>query len=89
MVNVNRSGTTKLTKVQAKALADWWGGRYQQVTKPEGSGEIWHGVVFRPSNQADLSSLVSSEVAVFFLEDAQALENVRDAVNPEAPDWVG
>jgi hypothetical protein len=78
VVYVNRYGTTKLTEVQAKALADWWGGRYQQLIKPEGSGEIWHGVVFGPS-----------EVAVLSLEDAQALENVRDAVNPSAPDWVG
>ena len=83
------SETNRLSEIQARALADWWGGRYQQVSNPEGSEEVWHGIVFRASDQADLSNLMSSEVMVFSLEDAQALENFRDVVNPGAPDWVG
>ncbi len=83
------SETNRLSEVQARALADWWGGRYQQVINSEGSEEVRHGIVFRTYNQADLSSPVSSEVTVFFLEDAQALENFRDVVNPGSPDWVG
>ena len=83
------SGTNRLTEVQARTLADWWGGRYQQVVNPEGSEEVWHGIVVRPCDQADLSSSMSPEVTVFFLEDAQALENFRDVVNPGALDWVG
>ena len=59
------------------------------MINPEGSEEVWHGIAFRPSDQADLSSPVSSEVTVFFLEDAQSLENFRDVNNPNAPDWVG
>jgi hypothetical protein len=88
-VRPSTSEINRLSEIQARALADWWGGRYQQVINPEGSEEVWHGIAFRPSDQADLSSPVSSEVTVFFLEDAQALENFRDVVNPGALDWVG
>jgi hypothetical protein len=86
---MNSSKTTLLTEIQARALADWWGGRYESRLSPEKSGEIWHGVVFRPLDWKDPSMPLSPKLVVFSLEEAQALENVRGAVNPEAPDWVG
>ncbi len=85
---MNSSKTTRLTEIQARALADWWGGCYERLS-PERSGEVWHGVSFRQLDRKDPSSHRSPNLAVFSLEEARALENVRDAVNPEAPDWMG
>jgi hypothetical protein len=88
-LSTSKSESNRLSEIQARALADWWGGRYQQVINPEGPEKVWHGIVFRPADQTDLSIPMSSEVTVFFLEDAKALENFRDVVNPGALDWVG
>ena len=82
----NHSETNKLTEIQARALADWWGGSYKQVLDPKNSGEVWHGVVFRPP---DWATPPSSELVVFTLEEARSLENCRETINPGAPDWVG
>lgn len=87
VVRVNRSSTTRLTEVQAKILADWWGGSYRRIMGTEKSGEVLHGVVFRPHNPEEFA--LPPELAVFSLEEARALENVRDAVNPGSPDWLG
>ena len=89
MVQKNLPETDRLTEVQARALADWWGGSYQQVMSPKNLGEVWHGVVFRQLDRKELSIPLSLEHAVFSLEEARALENFRDAVNQSAPDWVG
>jgi hypothetical protein len=83
------SGTTGLTETQARALADWWGGSYQQVVSPEGSGAARHGVIFTASGGQDPDMPVSPETVIFSLEEAQNLEKFRDVVNPGAPDWVG
>jgi hypothetical protein len=80
--------TTRLTEMQARALADWWGGCYERLN-PEKSGEVWHGVSFRQLHRKDPSSPQSPGLAVFSLEEARALENLREAVNPASPDWVG
>jgi hypothetical protein len=85
----NKIATSRLTEVQARALADWWGGRYKQVKNPEESGEVWHGVVCRQLNREDQAMPPSQELVVCSLEEARSLENFRDAVNPGAPDWVG
>ena len=79
----------RLTEVQARALADWWGGRYKEVRKPEEPGEVRHGVVLRPSDREDQEAPLSPELVVLTLEEARSLENCRDAINPGAPDWVG
>lgn len=86
---MNNSKTTLLSEIQARALANWWGGRYESRLGSEKSGEIRHGVVFRQLDRKNPFIPVSPKLAVFSLEEARALENVRDAVNPEAPDWVG
>ncbi len=89
MARTDTSDTTRLSEGQARTLADWWGGKYSQVMSPERSGEAWHGVIFEPSAQETQAMPESGEVAVFSLKEARSLENLRDAVNPEAPDWVG
>lgn len=89
MIRPKSSKSTKLTEIQARALADWWKGKYELRMDPEKSEEICHGVVFRQLDLKDSSKPGSPELAVFSLEEARALENGRDAVNPEAPDWVG
>ena len=89
MIKVNTPKTNRLSEIQARALADWWGGRYEPRKNPEKSGEVWHGVVFRPLDLKGSSKPLALKHAVFSLEEARALENLRDAVNPDAPDWVG
>jgi hypothetical protein len=89
MIGSNHAKTTRLTEIQARALADWWKGRYEARKNPEKFGEAWHGVVFQPLDPKDPSVPPSPKLAIFSLEEARALENVRGAVNPEAPDWVG
>ena len=85
----NNSENIRLTEVQARTLADWWGGSYKQVKDPEESGAVWHGVVLRPPDHIDQEVPLSPEFVVFTLEEARSLENCRDAINPGAPDWVG
>lgn len=89
MIRAHRPESTRLTEVQAKALADWWGGCYEQRVSHQNPEEVWHGVFFRQPDRKSLPRSRSQEIAVFSLEEARALENIRDAVNPEAPDWVG
>lgn len=89
MIVPNNSKSTRLSEIQARALADWWKGRYEPRMSSEKPGEIWHGVVFKEFDIKDSTLPESPKLAVFSLEEAQALENVRDAINPEAPDWVG
>lgn len=83
------AGKTQLTEAQARALAHWWGGDYQQTKGPAGQGEVRHGVVFASPGQGDSHAPASPGVAVFSLEEVCHLENSRDAINPGAPDWVG
>jgi hypothetical protein len=85
----NNSERIRLTEVQARALADWWGGSYKQIMDPEESGEVRHGVVFRQIHREDQAAPLPPELVVFTLEAARSLENCRDAINPSAPDWVG
>ena len=85
----NNSGNIRLTEVQARALADWWGGSYKQVMDPRNSGEVWHGVVFRPPDVEDQAAPPALELVVFTLEEARSLANCREAINPGATDWVG
>ncbi len=89
MACTNKSGATRLTEAQARALADWWGGKYNQVISQNSPGTACHGVIFEPSERQDLATPVSCQRAVFSLEDAQALEKARGPDNPGAPDWIG
>jgi len=80
---------TGLTEAQARALADWWGGRYQHTSAPGGAGKTCHGVILKASGPCGPAKAISLETVIFSLEEAQALEKFRDVNNPGAPDWVG
>jgi hypothetical protein len=89
VAHTKRSGTTRLTEAQAKALADWWGGKYHEAIGLESQGKACHGVIFTPDGKQERADPVSRQLAIFSLEEARALENTRTADNPGAPDWVG
>jgi hypothetical protein len=84
-----KTATTGLTEIQARALADWWGGRYERLIIPQGEGQACHGVILPASGQPGPARPASRETAIFSLEEALALEKIRDVNNPAAPDWVG
>jgi hypothetical protein len=81
----NRSGKTSLTEAQARALADWWGGKYHQVSSSECPGISCHGVIMVP----DAVISTSCPRTILSLEEARLLEQVRGHDNPGATDWVG
>jgi len=81
--------STGLTEAQARTLADWWGGRYQQLTAPESGGEACHGVILQASAPCGPAHATPLEAIIFSLEEARALEKLRGVNNPGAPDWVG
>jgi len=83
------SKTTRLSEAQARALADWWGGSLEQISSPGQAGETFFGVVFPSWGQEDQTIPHSQKTAIFSLEEARFLENLRDGNNPNAPDWVG
>jgi hypothetical protein len=89
MACTKKSGTTRLTEAQARALADWWGGRYQQVISPDSPARACHGVIIEPGGKQSHVTPASCQLAIFSLEEAQVLEKARGPDNPGAPDWVG
>jgi len=84
-----RSGKTSLTEAQARALADWWGGKYHQAISPECPEHTRHGVIIATRGSQDLANPTSGQKAVFFLEEAKIIEKGRGHDNPGATDWVG
>jgi hypothetical protein len=89
VASINQSGTTGLTEAQARALADWWGGSFQELSSPGGAGKARYAVICEVPDQDPPAPPHPRAVVVWSLEGAQALEKLRDAVNPCAPDWVG
>jgi hypothetical protein len=89
MNEINTSGKTGLTEAQARALADWWGGRYHQIISPESPGSTCYGVIIEPDGVKDLAIPPSCPRAIFFLEEAKIIEKVRGHDNLGAPDWIG
>jgi hypothetical protein len=85
----NKTGTTRLTETQARALADWWGGKYHQIISPDCPGNTCHGVIFEARGGKNLGTAASCQPAIFSLEEAQTLEKARGPDNPGAKDWVG
>jgi hypothetical protein len=85
--HTDKSATTSLTEAQARALAAWWGGRYEKKVTPGGSGSAGHGVTLAAVRED--RSVPSPEIIIFSLEEARDLEKFRQAVNPHSPDWVG
>jgi hypothetical protein len=84
-----RSEKTSLTESQARALADWWGGRYHQIFSPEGPNHACHGVIIETSGAQDSTAPASCQRTIFSLEEARILEQLRGHDNQGATDWVG
>ncbi len=87
MSHTDKSATTSLTEAQARALAAWWGGRYEKKVTPGGSGSAGHGVTLAAARKDRF--MRPGEITIFSLEEARVLEKSREAVNPHSPDWVG
>jgi hypothetical protein len=80
---------TLLTEQQARSLAHWWGGEYQQITHPEGENLIRHGVVITRGKSCQLQGQNEVVIRVFSLEEATEMENRRGFQEAASPDWVG
>ena len=89
MARTNRSAITRLTEAQARALADWWGGKYHQAISPECPEHTHHGVIIATRGSQDLENPTSGPKAIFSLEEAKIMEKARGHDNPGATDWVG
>lgn len=83
------SGKTPLTEQQARSLAYWWGGDYQQVFLAESGTTIRHGVAVRGPKSCRPPADKDVPVMVFFLEEAWDIENRRGFQDACSPDWVG
>ena len=78
---------TPLTEQQARALAHWWGGRYEKIWDAAGPG--WrHGVVLTRPGGA-LPAPGGGSRRVLTREEAQAWEARRGFQEACSPDWVG
>ncbi len=88
MSHTKTSAATGLTEAQARALAAWWGGRYESKGTPGAPGAAGHGVILIAAAWGD-RCVPTPEITIFSLEEARDLEKSRQAVNPHSPDWVG
>jgi hypothetical protein len=84
-----RLGKTSLSEAQARALADWWRGKYHQVNSPDCPGSTCHGVIIESCGTQDLANPTAHQRTIFSLEEARLLEQARGHDNPGATDWVG
>jgi hypothetical protein len=87
--STNKLAPTGLTETQARTLADWWGGRCREIISRQNARETRYVVIFESPGQKYPARTGPHAIVVTSLEGAQALEGLRDAVNPGAPDWVG
>ncbi len=83
------SGKTPLTEQQARSLAYWWGGAYQQISPTEGENAIRHGVVVTGKKSCRPQADADAPIRVFSLEEAREMENRRGFQEASSPDWVG
>jgi len=80
---------TPLTEQQARALAHWWGGRYEKIMLPGTAALVWHCVIL-PGRPASLPYDHSAGLArVSSREEAQEMENRRGFQEACSPDWLG
>jgi hypothetical protein len=84
-----RNKETFLTEQQARTLAHWWGGKYQQIRLPEGENPIRHGVLIAREKSCQLQGQTEAVIRVFSLEEAREMENRRGFQEAASPDWVG
>lgn len=82
-------GQTPLTEAQARALASWWGGRYQRLKPGRKGAEVLHGVRLESALANEAAPRKNEKIIICFMEEAGSLERCRQSDNPGAPDWVG
>jgi hypothetical protein len=81
---------TPLTEQQARSLAHWWDGEYQQISLIEEKNVIRHGVVVTGQKSSCLPQAeAATPIRVFSLEEAREMENRRGFQEASSPDWVG
>lgn len=83
------SQKTPLTEQQARSLAYWWGGQYQQVFLAAGDNVTRHGVVVIGKKSCRPQADADTFIQVFSLEEAGEMENRRGFQEACSPDWVG
>lgn len=80
---------TPLTEQQAKALAHWWGGEYQQLALGREDTIIRHGVVVLGKLNCRPQTEAAPPVWIASLEEARDMETRRGFQEAASPDWVG
>jgi hypothetical protein len=80
---------TPLTEQQARSLAHWWGGDYQQIFLGERGTMIRHGVVVTGTKSCRPRADADDPIQIFSLEEAREMENRRGFQDAASPDWVG
>ncbi len=79
---------TPLTEQQARALAHWWGGRYEMTIDAGEVATVCHGVLLtgRPGQRHQDAA---GPTRILSLEEAQEMENRRGFQEACSPDWLG
>lgn len=80
---------TPLTEQQARALAHWWGGQYEQIFRPEMAATVCHGVVLPAPETTPNQDHSAGLTRIYSLEEAREMENRRGFQEACSPDWVG
>lgn len=83
----NPGDKTPLTEQQARSLAHWWGGEYQEISAAAGGNVPRHGVALTSNKSCPAQT--DAPTWVFSLEEARDLENRRGFQDAASPDWVG
>jgi hypothetical protein len=85
----NPRAQTPLTEQQARSLAHWWSGEYQQILPAAGENLLRHGVVVYRAQGCRPNPDVELPVRVFSLEETREMENRRGFQEAASPDWIG
>ncbi len=88
MKSLEEITATPLTEQQARALAHWWGGRYEELPDTAGQSRR-HGVVLTLPSAAAAVHHGVARALVLTQEEARAWETQRGFQEACSPDWVG
>ncbi len=86
---IANDGKTPLTEQQARALAHWWGGRYEQSIDVKEVPTVCHGVRLT-TGRVDMGREKAGGCRwICSLEEAWEIEKQRGFQEACSPDWVG
>ena len=85
----NPGAQTPLTEQQARSLAHWWSGEYQQILPAAGENLLRHGVLIHRPQGCRPNPDFEPPARVFSLEEAREMENRRGFQEAASPDWIG